>query len=51
MMPMDDGFGDIAKVPVLGTSYCEQRVVLNDAKVIQLDGADCTTTISFEEAF
>lgn len=51
MMPMDDGFGDVQKVPILGTSYCEQKVVLSSAGIIQLDGAECTTTINFEDAF
>ena len=51
MMPSQDSFGDEAMIPVLGTSYCEQRIVLAESEVIQMDGAECTTTINFEEAF
>lgn len=51
MMPSQDSFGDEAMIPVIGTSYCEQRIVLAESEVIQMDGAECTTTINFEEAF
>jgi hypothetical protein len=51
VMPSTDAFGDEAMVPVLGTSFCEQHVILSLEKTIQLDGATCTTTINFEEAF
>lgn len=51
LMPAQDEFGDTNMVPVLGTSFCEQRLVLGDKNNIQMDGATCTTTIDFEEAF
>lgn len=51
MMPTQDGFGDDAMVPVLGTSFCEQEIVLSGDSMIQMDGAECSTTINFEEAF
>ncbi len=51
MMPTQDAFGDDTMVPVLGTSFCEQQIVLNGDKIIQMDGAECTTTINFEESF
>lgn len=51
MMPSQDSFGDETMIPVLGMSYCEQRLVLAESSVIQMDGAECTTTINFEEAF
>lgn len=50
-MPTDDGFGDTAMVPVLGMSYCEQKIVLSGKNQLQIDGAQCTTTMQFEEAF
>lgn len=51
IMPTEDAFGDMVAMPVLGTSYCEQNIVLSPDRVIQMDGAECTTSISFEESF
>ena len=51
MMPSQDSFGDETMIPVLGTSYCEQRLILAESEFIQMDGAECTTTINLEEAF
>ena len=49
MMPVDDGSGTVNMMPVQGTSYCEQKVILNDKRLIQMAGATCTTDITFSE--
>lgn len=46
VMPMDDGSGEIQSVPVSGTSYCEQDLVLQDRR-IKMEKTDCTTTLDF----
>lgn len=46
VMPMDDGSGEIQKIPVSGTSYCEQELVLQDRR-IKMEKTDCTTTLDF----
>lgn len=48
LVQSQDSFGDMTKIPVLGTTYCDQRVILSDNHVIQLDGAECTTTMNIE---
>ena len=50
VMPMDNGFGEVAMVPVQGTSYCEQELVLTDS-VIQLQSAQCSTQMSFSDSY
>lgn len=50
MMPVDDGSGEERLMPVLGTSYCEQSVILSN-EVIKVAGAKCTTDLSFETGF
>lgn len=50
LMPVDDGFGDVKTVPVTGTSYCEQTLVLKTGN-IQMAGAKCMTDLQFAEAF
>ena len=49
MMPVDDGSGTVNMMPVQGTSYCEQKVILNDKRIMQMAGATCTTDIAFSE--
>lgn len=49
MLPVDDGFGEASLMPVQGTSYCEQKLVLNNKRVMQMAGANCTTDIVFSE--
>jgi hypothetical protein len=51
LMPVDDGFGGMQMMPVTGTSYCEQDLVLSQAQTIQMRGASCDTSISFENAY
>lgn len=51
VMPVENPFGDVAKMPVLGMSHCAQDIVLSPDKTIQIRGAECVTTINFEEAF
>ncbi len=51
VMPVDDGFGDIRMMPVMGTSYCEQKLVLSQKRTIQMAGAECSTSISFQESY
>ena len=50
VMPIADSFGDAQMVPVTGTSYCEQQVILN-GKTIQMAGADCSTNIDFANSY
>lgn len=51
VMPMDDGMGESNMVPVTGTSYCEQTLVLSGKNVIQMAGAKCNTNIDFSDAY
>jgi len=51
MMPMDDGSGTQTMVPIIGTSYCEQEIILSEDNIIQMAGAVCTTDLSFEDSF
>ena len=51
IMPYDDGFGDPRMIPVVGTSYCEQRLVLSTGNIIQMAGADCNTNIDFNDQY
>lgn len=38
-------------LPVSGMSYCEQDFVLSENNLIQMDGASCSTEMTFHEAF
>lgn len=49
MMPVDDGSGTVNMMPVQGTSYCEQKIILSEKHVVQMAGATCTTDLSFTE--
>ena len=49
MMPIDDGSGTVNMMPVQGTSYCEQKVIMNEKRIIQIASASCTTDITFSE--
>jgi hypothetical protein len=49
MMPVADDSGDTNMMPVQGVSYCEQKLVLNDQRKIQMANAKCTTDLSFSE--
>lgn len=51
VMPVADSFGGTSMMPVTGTSWCEQILVLNDKRVIQMSGASCTTDIAFAEGY
>ena len=44
-------FGDESTVPVVGTSYCEQELVLSDKKMIQMKEADCTTYMEISDGY
>ncbi len=50
LMPIIDDFGDENTVPVIGTSYCEQTLVLSqEKKVIQMKDASCTTYMEIQD--
>ncbi|MBI4030902.1 MAG: hypothetical protein HY370_04445, partial [Proteobacteria bacterium] len=49
LMPVDDGAGNEVIMPVQGTSYCEQKLSLDENFLIRLDDAICTTDIVFSE--
>lgn len=51
IMPVDDGTEQGRMIPVTGVSYCEQRLVLSEKKIIQMAGATCQTSISVTESF
>lgn len=51
VLPYDNGFGEIQMVPVNGVSYCEQDIILNDRKLIQMAGANCTTDMEILNTF
>lgn len=49
LMPVDDGTGAMNMMPVYGTSYCEQKVILDERRAIALSGANCYTDLTFTE--
>lgn len=49
LMPVEDGTGMSNMMPVYGTSYCEQKIVLTDTRAIALSGATCYTDLTFSE--
>ena len=49
LMPVDDGSGEVNMMPVQGTSYCEQKIILSDKRQIQVKNATCTTELTFSE--
>jgi len=49
LMPVDDGAGNEVIMPVQGTSYCEQKLSIDEKFLIRIDGATCTTDIVFSE--
>jgi len=51
VMPVEDGFGDTQMMPITGTSYCEQELVLSTGNVIQMAGANCDTDINFTNSY
>lgn len=51
MMPVDDGMGGAEMMPVTGTSYCEQKLLLSEKNIIQMAGADCSTSINFAAGY
>lgn len=51
VMPVDDGSGEMKKIPVEGTSYCEQKLELSDKKIIQMAEAKCSTSIDFANSY
>lgn len=51
VIPVQDIMGDAQMLPVTGTSYCEQEVVLSDKKIIQMAEAQCNTSIAFADAY
>ena len=51
VMPIADGYGEPRMVPVTGTSYCEQDVVLSGKNIIQVAGVNCSTNIDFAESY
>ena len=51
IMPVNDDFGEARMIPVMGTSYCEQEIVLSGKNVIQMVGADCSTNIDFSDSY
>ncbi len=51
VMPVEDGMGDARMVPVTGTSYCEQELVLSAKNVIQMATANCSTNIDFSDTY
>lgn len=50
VMPVEDGFGEAQMLPVTGTSYCEQELVLTE-NVIQMAAANCSTSIDFFDSY
>ncbi|MCB9991930.1 MAG: hypothetical protein H6867_11290 [Rhodospirillales bacterium] len=51
IMPVSDDFGEARMMPVTGTSYCEQELVLSGKNVIQMAGANCSTSIDFSDSY
>lgn len=51
VMPIDDGMGEARMVPVTGTSYCEQDVILSGKNIIQMEAASCSTNIDFSDSY
>lgn len=51
IMPIDDGMGEARMVPVTGTSYCEQEVILSGKNIIQMATANCSTNINFSDSY
>lgn len=51
VLPYDDGFGEVRMVPVNGISYCEQDIIVNENKIIQMADADCVTDMEILNAF
>ena len=51
IMPVADAFGEAQMMPVTGTSYCEQELVLNKKNIIQMAQANCNTNIDILDAF
>lgn len=49
LMPVDDGAGNEVIMPVQGTSYCEQKLSLDEKSLIRIEGATCMTDIAFSE--
>jgi len=51
VMPVADEMGEAQMMPVTGTSYCEQELVLSEKNIIQMAGASCSTNINFAESY
>ena len=51
VIPVQGIMGDAQMLPVTGTSFCEQEVVLSDKKIIQMAEAECKTNIAFADAY
>lgn len=51
VMPVEDGMGEAQMMPVTGTSYCEQELVLSRENIIQMAAANCSTSISFSDSY
>ncbi len=48
-MPVSNEGGDFM-IPVTGTSYCEQKIVLQDKKM-KVSGATCTTNVNISNGY
>jgi hypothetical protein len=51
ILPYDDNMGNIAQIPVLGTSHCEQTLSLSKDGKIKINDANCMSYINFEDAY
>ncbi len=51
VMPVQDAMGEARMIPVTGTSYCEQEIVLSQKNIIQMAKADCSTNIDFADSY
>ncbi len=51
VMPVSNGNGDVSMIPVVGTSYCEQKIILAEKQNIQMAQANCNTSISFTDIY
>lgn len=47
-LPLEDDFGDIVEVPLIGLTYCEQSLQLNDEAVIQMTDTNCSARMSLD---
>jgi hypothetical protein len=48
-MPVSDAEGGQNMMPVYATTYCEQTVLLNNNRIMQLAAANCTTDVALNE--